>query len=283
MTSNASRTDLYRAFIGKRRTEYYLKRFQSFDEQGGGFYPSWNWAALFSFPIFFIAPLWALYRGMHGLFWSCFFGIPLIQAAALGLLPGKLGLAAYAVVLPVSWIVFAMYANALYYKHAQRRIRKAQAKRKTHDDVLSYLESSGSTRVRVPVTLVLVFAAFIGLSWMFVEAKKDYITRARVSEAAYYSSAARTAVEVAHKGGIPLGRLLSQKTLGSASPASYSSNYVRSISVDKNGVITVQLTEHPRLRDARNGTVTWVPTVEGDRLVWGHPNCSFHLKWCPKR
>ncbi len=280
MTSNASRAELYRAFIGKRRTEYYLRRFASFDEQGGGFYPSWNWAAFLFLPL---SPLWALYRGMHGVFWlwvfGMLFGIPAVLLALLGLLPDEIAAAMFTVALFVGWIGFAMYANALYYKHAQRRIRKAQARQEEHDDVLSYLESKGGTHAWIPVTLVLVF----GAPYLLVmQASQDYHTRARVSVATDMATQAKTVIETAYKHGYRLGDLPSQENLGMDPPARYRGKYARSVSVDKNGVITVRLTDDSRLRDARNGTVRITPKVEDDHLVWTL-KCSFHPKWCPKR
>lgn len=42
MTVAPEPTELYGAAVGDKGAEYYRKRFASFDERGGGFYPSWN-------------------------------------------------------------------------------------------------------------------------------------------------------------------------------------------------------------------------------------------------
>ena len=62
MTTAEQGSELYTALIGKKRLDYYLKRFESFDDRGGGLIPSWNWAA------FFFTWLWVLYRKMYAAF-----------------------------------------------------------------------------------------------------------------------------------------------------------------------------------------------------------------------
>ncbi len=123
---------------------------------------------------------------------------------------------------------------------------------------------------------------FGGALWIGLSAYRDFTVSARVSEAASLSGAARTAVEVAYKEGLTLGALPSHTSLGLAAPASYSGKYVRSVAVNRQGVVTVSLTNNRDLSSAANGTLTYTPTVQGGELVWTH-TCNFADTWCPRR
>ena len=83
--------------------------------------------------------------------------------------------------------------------------------------------------------------------------------RERVGEASYMAEHAKMIIETAYNNGYRLGDLPSQENPGMDPPAGYRGKYVRRVSVDKNGVITVQLTDDPRLGDARNGTAPGYP------------------------
>ena len=131
MTDDLHRSELYRAFIGEGRTDYYLKRFAAFDEQGGGFYRSWHWGA------FFVGPLWAVFRKMHSVYWL--FGL----IALFGTVTLRFSAAHYFLLLSLTWIALTLYANALYYRHAKRMISRAEAKGLAGQDLLSHLESAG--------------------------------------------------------------------------------------------------------------------------------------------
>lgn len=138
--------------------------------------------------------------------------------------------------------------------------------------------------IRYPFFITLIGTMVFGGSLLIgLTAYRDFTVSSRVGvEAPSLSSAARKAVDVAYKGGSTLGALPSQTSLGLAAPASYSSKYVRRVTVDRKGVITVSLTDNPGLRAAGDGTVTYTPRVRGDELEW-LPTCSFAAKWCPMR
>ncbi len=53
-------TGLYEAAIGEKNQNYYLEKFEAFDEKGPGFVASMNWAA------FLTGGVGALYRKMYG-------------------------------------------------------------------------------------------------------------------------------------------------------------------------------------------------------------------------
>ena len=137
--------------------------------------------------------------------------------------------------------------------------------------------------IRYPFFITLIGTmVFGGAVLIGPYAHRDFPVRARVSEAASLSGAAKAAVEVAYKEGLTLGALPSHTSLGLAAPASYSSKYVGRVTVDRRGVITASLTDDPDLGRAADGTVTYTPRVRGDKLEW-LPTCSFANKWCPRR
>ena len=136
--------------------------------------------------------------------------------------------------------------------------------------------------IRYPFFITLIGTMVFGGALPIAISHRDYPVRARVSEAASLSGAAKAAVELAYKEGLTLGALPSHASLGLAAPASYSSKYVGRVTVDRRGVITASLTDDPDLGGAADGTVTYTPGVRGDKLEW-LPTCSFANKWCPRR
>lgn len=136
--------------------------------------------------------------------------------------------------------------------------------------------------IRYPFFITLIGTmVFGGALWIGFHAYRDFTLRAYVSEAQSFSSAPRKAVSIAYEKGLTLGALPSQADLGLSRPASYSSKYVRSVTVDREGVVTVLFTDHAKLGPVANGTVTYTPMVEGGELIW-KPACSFDDAWCPK-
>ena len=175
MTQELKRTDLYRTFIGKARTEYYLKQFAAFDEQGGGFYPSWNWAA------FFFSAFWVQYRKLHGLFWA-------LLLVALFIAIGQ-----SSEILGVTFLVgcplgLGAYGNAFYYRRAKKIIAKAHTQAPDPQELLSYLGSGGGVDKRNPELFVILVIG-VALMYLFYGARDDYVVRSTVG------AAVRTTVE----------------------------------------------------------------------------------------
>ncbi len=129
---------------------------------------------------------------------------------------------------------------------------------------------------------LLVVATIIGvLAAIAVPAYSDYSLRARISEAASLSGAAKAAVDMAHSEGYALGSIPPAASLGLSGPASYNSKYVSSVAVNALGVITISLVNDSSLGPAANGTVSYVPTDQGANLQWT-PTCSFAKRVCPR-
>ena len=129
---------------------------------------------------------------------------------------------------------------------------------------------------------LMIVVAIIGiLAAIAVPAYQDYSVRARVSEAASISGAAKTAIDMAYSEGYTLGGIPSQASIGLVTSGSYRSKYVASLSTDATGRIVIQLTNDAGLSAAAAGTLTYVPTATGANLVWS-TSCSFSLRFCPK-
>jgi type IV pilus assembly protein PilA len=146
------------------------------------------------------------------------------------------------------------------------------------------LQGRSMHRLQTGFTLIelMIVVAIIGiLAAIAVPAYQDYSVRARVSEAASLSGAAKTAIDMAHSEGYALGSIPSQASIGLVASGSYRSKYVASLSTDAAGRIIIQLTNDASLSKAASGTVTYTPTSTGANLVWT-TSCSFSLRFCPK-
>ena len=124
--------ELYNAVIGQNNKNYYLAKFESFDKQGVGLKPSWNWSALFA------TGVWALYRKMYGWF---FIWWGLVSLSSILEKSGSVVLSVLSVV--VSTIVFAVYANSLYYNKVKEEIAEAQLNTSDESKLFGYLKRKG--------------------------------------------------------------------------------------------------------------------------------------------
>ena len=191
MIHDPQRSDLYEAIIGTERTDYYLKRFASFDEQGGGFYPSWNWAA------FFFSAIWVLYRKLYGLFWLLllifFLGLSAIDRSF-----EILGIVVYVACL----IGLGAYANAFYYRRTKEIIAEAHAEQPDPQKLLPHLRSRGGVNEVTPALFVIFIAMWLADSFI-----RDYrdreMAKFRVAEIVASAEAMKHAVaESANKTGV---------------------------------------------------------------------------------
>ena len=164
----------YEAAIGERSRNYYLSKFEGFDEQGPGFHVSWNWAA------FFFTGFWALYRKMYGWFMAWVFILIFFGLAGRAALTSPAGsfwviVANFAVV-----ISFAAYANSLYHRKVKGRIA---AKQKPNLDALQVsrrLSAGGGVHMWVPIGLggLTIFCVVAAVA---LPAYEDYTKRQTVA------------------------------------------------------------------------------------------------------
>ncbi|QKO23069.1 SPOR domain-containing protein [Rhodoferax sp. BAB1] len=115
---------LYRATIGPRAQDYYLRHFACFDGEGKAG-SSWNWAA------YWTTFNWLVYRRMWG--WALAYVAALIGVVLLIFGVGKLllnysdtsALLLFLLLLTVAFVVPGLYANAWFYTHCNEKISAA--------------------------------------------------------------------------------------------------------------------------------------------------------------
>ena len=226
MQTEAERSLMYEAQVGRRSREYYLKNFARFDENAGRITPSWNWAAfLFSGP-------WALYRKMYGVFFTVVAAVALWELLAAGLrFPVVLGYAFYIAL----WIIFGLFGTALYYRHTTNKIERISATSSSVDQAAAELQLKGGVHMWVlPVFLLGPFLAGV-LAGIVVPAYQDYTIRAQVSLGLHLATEAQNAIEMHYKA---TGVLPSDNaSAGLPTAGRIAGDYVSSIQVDRGAII----------------------------------------------
>lgn len=136
---------LYRALLGQIHPDYYLRHFSRFDATGKAAL-TWHW------PAFFCTLGWLVFRrmGLYALGFAAFsvtagltlLGVvPLIWGASEALTWG-----AAAVFFLLVWVLPALLANALYYRHCNRHITDALVLAPDLHEACTHLALRSSTR-----------------------------------------------------------------------------------------------------------------------------------------
>jgi len=120
---------------------------------------------------------------------------------------------------------------------------------------------------------LMIVVAIIGiLAAIAVPAYQDYTIKSRVSEGASLAGAARTAVDVMHAEGVPLGSMpaTGNASYGLSAGASYNAKYVTYVSVLAGGIVQVGFKTSGRLglANAAGKHLTYFPTNKGGNLWW---------------
>lgn len=159
---------LYEDSIGTKSQDYYLNKFENFDQIGEGWNPSWNWAA------FFFTGFWALYRKMYGWFfaWWLFGTIgSMFMKSENHLVKQGLGIAYLA-----SFFGFAIYANSIYHRKLKSKIAAAQQSTTNTARVNRRLIAGGGVHAWVPNAFMAIFAIGV-MAAIGIPAYQDYTTR----------------------------------------------------------------------------------------------------------
>jgi hypothetical protein len=141
---NKERDSLYRAAVGPKNTDFYLRYFAKRD--GGAAFGSWNWPALFV-PFF-----WATHRKLWGMA-GAYVGVSFLVLIAKSIKPAS---GVHSVVTDTStllWIlgaivvtfVWPVVANGLYYRKVQRLVAEAKQSDANSPARLAYLSAKGRT------------------------------------------------------------------------------------------------------------------------------------------
>ena len=135
---------------------------------------------------------------------------------------------------------------------------------------------------------LMIVVAIIGiLAAIAIPAYSDYTIKARVSEAASLSGAAKTAVDIYFSEYGTLNGAKGPTTLGIGDPSDYKAKYVSIVEVGDSGVITVTLKTASGLGLGEAGTsgtntVVYTPTSKGSTLEWDLDDSTVPSKYRPK-
>lgn len=254
--------EFYKAAIGPKNQSYYLRIFQRF-ENDGKTGASWHW------PAFFITFYWLLYRKM----WRnalIYFFLPYLVMIPLGIIGAMAGSSADAVIgfgyllyLAGIFLLPALYANALYYHHCNKKI--TEAKESSHDMQRQLGELSGkggTSNVALIIVLVIAFIAFIGiLAAIAIPAYQDYTTRARLVEAVSIADSAAESIAQYYYQHQAIPVSLEAAGFTASLPSS-----VKNIAVDsQNGVVNITMATTP-IEDKK---LQLVPSLDtNNQIIW---------------
>jgi cell division septation protein DedD len=153
--------ELYRAAIGPRGQDYYLRQFARFDANGrtGA---SWHW------PAYWATLNWLIYRRMWG--WALAYVASLLGLGLVIFGVGKLvfsysdttGLLLFMVFLTAAFVLPGLYANAWFYTYCNEKISAALRSTSEIKDACEVLRSEASTNTRW-LTLASVNVAMMAL------------------------------------------------------------------------------------------------------------------------
>ncbi len=207
---------------------------------------------------------------------SC--GAPLTADAAM---PRNNGFAIASVVLGalgilLSWFVLAIPSIlAVIFGHIARSQIKASAGRQA---------GAGMALGGLIMGYVIVALVPIGIiAAIAIPQYVEYTNRARLSEAVVVSAPVRQAVEEAYGRGMRPGLLPANPAeLGLKPPQDYSGTYVKSVSHNAQGQVTIVMSQHRDLGRFASGTVVLTPVVQGNQIRWQvSPDGSIPAKYLP--
>ena len=181
-TADEMTRENFRAILGPKNQDYYLQRFEEY-EANGKTTIGWHW------PAFFITFYWLLYRKMW-LAALLYFILPYLCTSVLGVVGSLLG-ASGTLLVSVGYLLYIlailllppMFANGLYYRHCQSKIRQAEQLHDDRERQLGYLSAKGGTSsIILFVVLIFGFIAVIGiLAAIAIPAYQDYTLRSKMS------------------------------------------------------------------------------------------------------
>ncbi len=253
--ANAELQEYYEAAIGYKNTDYYLAYFNRFDLQGSSI--SWNW------PAFFISFYWLLYRKMW--VWALLYFLApifiaiggIILASFSELVSGMLSIASFVAI----FILFPMYANALYYWHSRKKILKVKRFSEDTEKNLRRMTAEGGTSwVGLIIIPIAVFMIGI-LAAIAIPAYQDFNIRARVAEGMALGREYKMQVEAY--------AIQNQQWPQSNADISVMESFVNSgvatISVGEGGVVTITYTGTEQI----NGkSVTLSPSIDDENMIF---------------
>jgi len=263
-TTFAPQGDLLAAYVGPKNADYYAKKFDSFKRGGGAV--SWHW------PAFFISAYWLLYRKMWLNAFLYWIALPIVLtivslliAAVAGTVVGDLFY--YASYVLITFVLVPMFANQLYYQHAQKKADKVASVMSSAEQQSAELSRIGGTSnvvlILIPILLVFVLGILAAIA---IPAYNDYTIRAQISEGLNLSSGAKAAVTEYYMDNDRFPD--DNEAAGLYPPNRFSGSYVESVAV-QNGTIIVTYGNQAHAV-IQNGTLLLEPDVGSTGAVQWH-------------
>lgn len=270
-----SQEALYKAVIGPKNQDYYLRHFARFDRDGrvGA---TWHW------PAFFVTFYWFLYRKMwiHA---AVYFFLPYLVMFALGMVGGVLGESgkstigiAYLVYVAATFLIPPMYANAFYYKQCKEKISDTSLTTHDYQRQLGELSGKGGTsNAALIFVLIFVVIAFIGiLAAIAIPAYQQYTTRAHTAEALTVGGKAADSVADYYDQRHEVPDDLAQAGFTAQLPPSVTDLSLNS----QNGILTITMANPP----IQGKTILLVPSLDSNnRVVWTCSSREIEDKYLP--
>jgi len=261
-SSQYSREDFYRAFIGQKSQEYYLRQFAKFDSRGKAG-ATWHW------PAFFATFYWLLYRKMWGTavlyFFSPYIAILLLVIASL-----FVGKADGGLLVGVGWLVYiiamfffpALYANAFYYRHCKKKLVQVAASGHSEERQLGELTGRGGTSKLFLFLFIFVIIAIIGiLAAIAIPAYQGYTVRAQTTRTVQMGKEMGSHVAEYYGKHHRVPETLAEAGYGQSLP-----DYVGAVKIDtQTGVISITMAKSMLTGKSLN----MIPTLQaGGEMVW---------------
>lgn len=259
--------EMYRALIGHKNQEYYLNEFAKFDAAGKTS-TSWHW------PAFFVTFYWLLYRKM----WPTavlYYFTPTIAFLIIAILGGIFGAifgfststgifvgVVYLVYFIASFILPALHANALYYKHCKKEIARITARKATKQKTIDELIYNGGTSWIAIIFIVFYIVLVIGmLAAIAIPAYQDYTIKARITEALTVEKMAAQSVSKYYQQHQEIPKNLAQAGFVNPLPPSIST-----IEIDQeSGIITMVMATTP----IKDQSLLLVPALDDlEQITW---------------
>ena len=271
-SANMTVEDMYRAFIGPAKVNYYLPVFERFDSGGSAI--SWNWpAALFS-------QIWLLYRGMmlfglllYPIFAFCLgFIVALLITSLANFSPIAI---VYVVIYPILIITGGMFGNKIFHRHVRNVIDRSSRLNLSNQQRRDWLVRKGSSS---GVFLFLALAIFIIipiLAAIALPAYQDYTVRAKVFDGVSRADSAKA----------PYGKYVSTNGRVPESMADFGMPEIHEgygagvASVEIGGRGEIRITFKGQSIDGK--TIVFIPSFEKNAVVWTCNVETMPLKYVP--
>jgi Tfp pilus assembly protein PilE len=275
MSPAERRRELYKAVIGPKNQDYYLSRFERFDEDDKAGM-SWHW------PAFFVTFFWFLYRRMwkYGLI---YFFAPYLILVPVGAVAGIMSANKESTAGIVSTLFFIamlllppLYANALYYRACKKRIANAEALTPEYQRQLGELSGRGGTSggIMVVAALFMIIPVTGILAAIALPAYQDYTVRAKMTEAIAFGDSAARSVGDYYRQQQKMPSSLREAGFTARVPAS-----VSDVALDqRTGVIEITVSPQP----IAGQTLHMTPSVTGDSISWRCSSDGIKEQYLPR-